>query len=63
MKENANEFYRVKTVANMLDCSKGHVWGLLRKGIFTRVKLSEQITVVPADEVNSFIRDLTPKAA
>ena len=48
-------FYRVPTLAAMLDCSKGHIYNLLKAGELTRIKLSTQITVVDAAEADAWI--------
>lgn len=55
MKEPTKQFYRVATIAKMLDVSKGHVWGLLKAGTLHPIKLSQQITVVRSEEVDQFI--------
>lgn len=49
-------FYRVPTLAAMLDCSKGHIYNLLKAGELTRIKLSAQITVVDAAEADAWIK-------
>ena len=54
------EFYRVPTIAKMLDVSKGHVWDLVKAGVFTRIKASEQITLISAKEVHKWIADHQP---
>lgn len=56
------KFYRVPTIAKMMDVSKGHIWGLIKKGTLSRVKLSEQITAVPASEVDAMIEAFTATA-
>lgn len=48
-------FYRVPTLATMLDCSKGHIYNLLKAGELTRIKLSAQITVIDAAEADAWI--------
>jgi predicted DNA-binding transcriptional regulator AlpA len=49
------KFYRVKTLAEICDCSKGTIWGLIKVGTLTRIKLSEQITVIDAAEADAWI--------
>lgn len=56
------QFYRVPTIAKMMDVSKGHIWNLIKKGVLSRIKVSEQITAVPASEVDALIERLTATA-
>ena len=62
MAEKQN-YYRVKTVAQMLDVSKGHIWNMVRAGKFTRIKLSPQVTVLPAQEVEDYMKAIRGAAA
>lgn len=55
------KFYRVSTVSKMFDVSKSTIWALIKKGTFTRIKISDQITVVDADEVNQWVESKTKK--
>lgn len=48
-------FYRVPTLAAMLDCSKGHIYNMLKEGKLTRIKLSPQVTVIDATEADAWI--------
>lgn len=49
-------FLRVATIASMLDISKGQVWNMTKNGTFPAArKLSPQITVWDAEEVQNWI--------
>jgi len=52
--DNCNEkrFYRAKELAEYLNIAKSTVWRYASKGIITRIKLSEGVTVFDIEEVN-----------
>ena len=53
-------FLRVTTIAAMLDCSKGHIWNMLkdsRYGFPPAIKLSRQVTVFDAALVANWIEE------
>ncbi len=59
MQTEQREFLRVKTIAAMLDISRGSVWGMVRAGKFPKpMKMSPQITVWNASDVKEFIDNL-----
>lgn len=53
-------FMRVATIAAKLDCSKGHIWNMLKDPSYNfpqPIKLSPQITVFDAELVERWIEE------
>lgn len=52
------QFYRVPTIAKMLDISKGSVWGMIKAGKLRAIKLGPNTTACDAEEVDAYIEKI-----
>lgn len=53
--ENEKRGYRPKQSAEYLGISLSHLWGLIKSGELKSVKLSEKVTIITKETLDSFL--------
>jgi len=56
--ESKKKYYRVKELAEYLDCGLSTIWYWKSKGLITSKKLSSRVTVFDIDEVNKLFDEV-----